>query len=74
MDMYIGFSKKVICATVYIKLVAPDLLLLSKAVCCQLGIVFYHLSVQSVQEANSADIIRPTNNSTCEGSTELVVK
>lgn len=31
-------------ATVYIKLVAPDPLLLSEAMCCQLGIASYHVS------------------------------
>ena len=48
MDLHISFGKKVICATVYVKLVALDQLFLSEAVCCQLGIVSYHPSVQSV--------------------------
>jgi len=48
-------GKKVICTTVYVKLVAPDQLLLSEAVCCQLGIVSYHPSVQSVQKCHSAE-------------------
>ena len=48
MDMKIGFGKKTIVTTVYVKLVAPDPLLLSENVCRLLGIVSYHPSVQSV--------------------------
>ena len=48
MDMKIGFGKKTIVTTVYIKLVAPDPLLLPENVCRLLGIVSYHLTVQSV--------------------------
>ena len=46
LDLHNSFSKRVICTTVYVKLVALDQLLLTEAVCCQLGIVSYHSSVQ----------------------------
>ena len=46
LDLHISFSKRVIYTTVYVKLVALDQLLLTEAVCCQLGIVSYHPSVQ----------------------------
>ena len=39
LDLHISFGERVICTTVYVKLIAPDQLLLSEAVCCQLGIV-----------------------------------
>ena len=42
MDMKIGFGEKTITTTVYVKLVAPDQLLLSETVCRLLGIVSYH--------------------------------
>ena len=43
--MNITFGKKILCGTMYIKLVAPNQLLLSDAVCHRLGIVDYHLDV-----------------------------
>ena len=46
--MKIGFGEKTITTTVYVKLVAPDQLLLSETVCRLLGIVTYHPRVQSV--------------------------
>ena len=48
MDMKIGFGKKTIVTTVYVKLVALDPLLFSENVCQLLDIVSYHPSVQSV--------------------------
>ena len=54
-DWHISFGRRRICTTVYVKLVAPDQLLLSESVCCELGIVSYHLSVQSVLEYQSAE-------------------
>ena len=45
LDLHISFGERVICTSVYVKLVAPDQLLLSEAVCCKLGIVSYHPSV-----------------------------
>ena len=48
-DLHIKFSEKCICETVYVKLDAPDtLLLLSENVCCKLKIVSYHPDVQPV--------------------------
>ena len=41
--------------------------------CCQLGIVSYHPSVQSVQGCHSAETPRPTSNSDCEGDTIPVI-
>ena len=47
-DLKISFGKTTLCTSVYIKLIAPDALLLSEAVCCTLGVVSYHPSVQVV--------------------------
>ena len=49
MAMKVSFGDKTIVTTVYVKLVAPDKLLLSETVCCLLGIVSYHPNVQSVE-------------------------
>ena len=49
--MNINFGEKTFCTTVYIKFVAPDKLLLSKAVCHRLGVVTYHPEVQAVQRS-----------------------
>ena len=48
-DMKITFGEKNIVTTVYIKLVAPDQLLLSEVACHLLGIVNYHPEVQLLQ-------------------------
>ena len=70
MDLHISFSERVICTTVYVKLVAPDKLLLSEAVCCQLGIVSYHPSVQSVLGRNMTAMSRPpTSTISCKSDT-----
>ena len=70
MDLHISFSERVICTTVYVKLVAPDKLLLSEAVCCQLGIVSYHPSVQSVLGRNMTVMSRsPTSTISCKSDT-----
>ena len=47
--MKVSFGDKTIVTTVYVKLVAPDKLLLSETVCRLLGIVSYHPNVQSVE-------------------------
>ena len=47
-DLHIKFGEKCICETVYVKLDAPDTLLLSENVCCKLQIVSYHPDVQPV--------------------------
>ena len=52
MDMKISFGEKVVVTTVFVKLIAPDQLLLSETVCHLLGIVSYHLSVQPVDNTN----------------------
>ena len=49
-DLNISFGENTLCTTVYIKLVAPDALLLSEAVCCTLGVVSYHPNLQVVQK------------------------
>ena len=49
-DLHIKFGEKCICETVYIKLDAPDTLLLSENVCCKLDIVSYHPDVQPVDQ------------------------
>ena len=69
MDLHISFGERVICTTVYVKLVAPDQLLLSEAVCCQLGIVSYHPSVKSVLSRNMTGIAMsrpPTSTVNCK--------
>ena len=67
MDLHISFGERVICTTVYVKLVALDRLLLSEAVCCQLGIVSYHPSVQSVQGCHAR--VPSTSTSDCKSDT-----
>ena len=47
-DLHIKFGEKCICETVYVKLYAPDRLLLSENVCCKLQIVSYHPDIQPV--------------------------
>ena len=64
LDLHISFGERVICTTVYDKLVAPDQLLLSEAVCCKLDIVSYHPSVQSVQGYYTTVTSRPTTSTT----------
>lgn len=46
MDLDISFGDLTMCTPVYIKMNAPDQLLLSEGVCRQLGIVKYHEDVQ----------------------------
>jgi len=61
MEMTLSFDKKVIQTTVYVKLVAPDELLLSEAVCCQLGIVNYHPSVETIPRCTTEATSRLPN-------------
>ena len=69
-DLHISFGEEVICTTAYVKLVAPDQLLLSETVCCQLGIVSYHPSVQSMQGCYTTVTPRTSvNTSDCESDT-----
>ena len=60
MDMKVSFGDKTIIATVYVKLVAPDHLLLSESVCHHLGVVNYHPNVQSVE------VCQPVEEPVCE--------
>jgi len=55
----------------YVKLLAPDQLLLSEAVCCKLGIVTYHPSIQSVQGCCSAATPKPISSNVSDSNTVL---
>ena len=55
MDMKVSFGDKTIITTVYVKLVAPDQLLLSETVCRHLSIVSYHPNVQSVERCQPVE-------------------
>ena len=61
MDMTLSFGKEELQATVYVKLVTPDKLLLSEAVCRQLGIVNYHPSVKAVPRCTAEAVFSLTN-------------
>ena len=54
--MTLNFGEEVLHATVYVELVAPDQLLLSEAVCHQLGIVNYHPSVKAIPRCAAAAV------------------
>ena len=58
--MNIVFGKKISCGVMYIKLVTPDQLLLSDAVCHRLGIVDYHLDVQAAHRSLTASALGPS--------------
>ena len=70
---HISFGKRRICTTVYVKLVAPDQLLLSESVCCELGIVSYHPSVQSVLECHSAENLNRLLYSTIDHESDALL-
>jgi len=59
--MTLSFGKKVLQTTVYVKLVAPDELLLSEAVCRQLVIVNYHPSVKAIPRCTAEATSRLSN-------------
>jgi len=61
MEMSLGFGKKVLQTTVYAKLAASDELLLSEAVCHQLGIVNYHPSVKAIPRCTAEAASRLPN-------------
>jgi hypothetical protein len=46
MGLDVTFGDRTMCIAVYIKMDAPDQLLLSEGVCRQLGIITYHRDVQ----------------------------
>ena len=50
-----SFDEKTIINTVYVKLLAPDKLLLSETVCHLLGIITYHPSIQSMEKKQPID-------------------
>ena len=53
----------------HVKLLAPEQLHLSEAIYCQLGVVTYHASVQSVQGCHSIATPRPTNSNVSDSNT-----
>ena len=55
MDLNIKFGESCVCETVYIKLDAPDTLLLSENVCHTLKIVNCHPNVQSASDDAELD-------------------
>ena len=55
MDLDITFGDKTMQTPVYIKMDAPDQLLLSEGVCRQLGIVTYHQDVSATQKDRHTD-------------------
>ena len=79
-DMMITFSGKTIMNTVFVKLVAPDKLLLSENVCQMLGVVSYHPDVQPVGSArvlndpatkDKQDALKPANSGVVESNQDL---
>ena len=72
-DWHISFGKRRICTTVYVKLVAPEQLLLSESICCELGIVSYHPSVQSVLECHSDEKPKPSTSTIDRKSDALLI-
>ena len=71
MDMRITFSEKVVSTTVYVKLVAPDQLLLSETVCHLLGIVSYHPNVQFVERCSLVKETIGEVSASCTLTTEV---
>ena len=65
-DTKVSFAKKVIITTVYIKLVAPDQLLLTEKVCRLLGILNYYPSVKSSQPIVDVSCVEQ-QEITCDG-------
>ena len=54
MDVTILFGFQKLKTAIYVKLKAPDPLLLSESVCQRLGIIQYHPLVDSVREAEES--------------------
>ena len=75
-DMKITFGEKNIVTTVYVKLVAPDQLLLSESACHQLGIVSYHPEVQLLrrhqllEQAVADDKVTTAKAATADATTD----
>ena len=66
LDLQIKFGKKSMCEKVYVKMDAPDALLLSENVCCKLNIVIYHPDVQSVLPATDQSKVKKKKNKKAE--------
>ena len=64
LDLQVKFGEKSMCERVYIKLDAPDALLLSENVCCKLNIATYHPDVQSVLPATDQNKMKKNNKKT----------
>ena len=62
LDLRIKFGEKSMCERVYVKLDAPDILLLSENVCCKLNIITYHPDVQSVFPAADHSKLKKKKN------------
>ena len=56
LDLDVSFNGKTMHTSVYVKMDAFDDLLLSEGVCCQLGIVMYHSSVEGNQSSMAVDM------------------
>ena len=55
MDTNISFEDKQVYTTIYVKMEAPSPLLLSEAVCRQLGIIQYHPNVKPLDIEKKAE-------------------
>ena len=62
LDLQIKFGEKSMSERVYVKLDAPDALLLSENVCCKLNIVTYHPDVRSVLPATDQSKLKKKKN------------
>ena len=74
MDVTISFESHDIRTTIYVKLQAPDQLLLSESVCRELGIVKYHSLVDSVESEvmEGSDLRQESSNNKSENTTAKV--
>ena len=60
MDTNINFEDKQVYTTIYVKMEAPSPLLLSEAVCRQLGIIQYHPNVKPLDMEKKAETAKQT--------------
>ena len=74
MDVTISFESHDTRTTIYVKLQAPDQLLLSESVCRELGIVKYHSLVDSVESEvmEGSDLRQESSNNKSENTTAKV--
>ena len=68
--MKIRFGKEVVSTTVYVKLFAPDQLLLSETVCYLLGVVSYQPNVQFIERCSLVEETVSGVNASCTSATE----